>query len=104
MENLSSHDALTASKNSNPQFRRRRASRLPPGYHSVTGAAVLVGRAPSCLYDEVRRGRLRTRRWRGRMLVHDDDLVRWLTPEPAEPDALADNAVFPAAVVGGQNV
>src|SRR4051812_23281213 len=53
MDHLSLHDAHMASQNPSPQFQQRRASRLPPGYHSITGAAALVGRAPSCLYDEV---------------------------------------------------
>jgi len=69
--------------------RCRRPSRLPPGYHSIVGAALLVGRAPSGLYEEVRRGRLHVSRWRGRLLVHVDDLDRWLTLEPAEPGAQA---------------
>src|SRR4051812_21580400 len=59
LEPLSARSADTAlhTIRTTPELKhRRRASRLPPGYHSIVGAAVLVGRAPSCLYDEVRRG------------------------------------------------
>src|ERR1041385_6386792 len=57
-----------------------------PLHHSIVDAALLVGRAPSGFYEEVRRGRLPVSRWRGRMLVHHDEIARWLTPDPAEPE------------------
>src|SRR4051794_12445309 len=55
LEPLSARSAETAlhtSRSTTPKpERHRRASRLPAGYYSVTGAALLAGRAASAMYE-----------------------------------------------------
>ena len=93
MEYLPERSADTAPYTLPPEpKRRRRASWLPPGYLSVTDAALLVGRAPSGFYAEIKCGRLRACHWRNRMVIERGELDRWLTPEPAEPDPQATGA------------
>ena len=89
MDYLPERSADTAPHHLLTEPKRRRASRLPPGFLSVTAAAMLVGRAPSGFYAEIKCGRLRACHWRNRMVIERRELDRWLTPEPAELGAQA---------------
>ena len=70
-----------------PPSRRRRQWRYPDGF---LGVGDLVARSPigrSALYREVQEGRLRSHKWRGRVVIAEPDFENWLRAAPTPAGA-----------------
>ena len=61
---------------------RRRCRQQPTGFFTIQQLAARSPLGRSGLYVEVARKRLRAHRWRGRLLVSEEDFRLWLAAEP----------------------
>src|SRR4051812_2586185 len=61
---------------------RRRRRRPPPGHRSVAELATQAECAQSTVYEAIVKGRLAASRWRGLIIIADDEAHAFLMPQP----------------------